>query len=214
MSSQPIQLLASLTASLLFVLSLSGCGKSAKVESGPYLALGEVAAKATAGLLEGSGKIVLLVNEDDNNAATAVGKAIAAFRETIKKSSGVQIIATEAIKPNLAAPMLSGLEPLPAPKFLELVSKYASADALVSFVGMPRLTAEQIAGLPAQRPKVVAAVTYNPPMKIMFEQRVLYLAIVSQAAAVSAAKPLRSSAEWFEANYQLITPETATALPF
>jgi hypothetical protein len=200
-------------AGLVVLVGLSGCGRGGRVEGGPYVALGEVAAKATSGLLEGHGRIVLVVNETDNHTATALGQAVKVFNATLKKAGGVQVAATETIKAG-AGPAISGAEPLAPTKFLELVTKHASADALVSFVGVPRLTPEQIGQLPQPRPKIVAAVTFNLPARSLFDQGVLHLAIVPQSGTEPAAKPPTTTQEWFDANYRLITPETAGALPF
>jgi hypothetical protein len=210
-----VKAVAALTVSagVALLLMWSGCGRGGKVERGPYAALGEVAAKAISGLLEGKGKLVLLVSEADNNSATAVGVAVKAFNETLKQARGVQVAATEAIKPAMAV-ALSGAEPLTPERFVELVSKHAAADALVSFVGVPRLTPAQIGRLPQPRPKIVAVVTYNPPTKALFAQGVLQLAILARPAAAPSARTPVTSQEWFDANYQLVTAATAGSLPF
>ena len=92
------------------------------------------------------------------------------------------------------------------------MNKHASADILVSFAGVPRLTAEQVAQLPARRPKVVVAVTYNPPARAMFAQGVIHLAVLPQPGADSATSTSRSAAEWFNTHYRLVTPQTASSL--
>jgi len=203
----------SVAAGLVLLAGLLGCGRGGKVEGGPYVALGEVAAKATSGLLEGHGRIVLVVNETDHHTATALGQAVKVFNATLKKAGGVEVAATETLRAS-AGPAISGVEPLPPAKFLELVAKHASADALVSFVGVPRLTPEQIGQLPQPHPKIVAAVTFNPPARSLFEQGVLHLAIVPQAAGTPSDRTPASTQEWFDANYRLITPETSSTLPF
>jgi hypothetical protein len=201
------------TTGLAVLLGLSGCGRGAKIERGPYTALGEVAAKATSNMLADKGKVVLLVSEADNNSATAVGLAVKTFKDVLRQTGGAQVAATETIKPTVAI-ALSGAEPLTPARFVELVSKHASADALVSFAGVPRLTLEQIGQLPQARPKVVAVVTYNPPTKAMFARGVLHLAILARPAADTSVRTPTTTQEWFDANYQLLTPATAGLMPF
>ena len=202
-----------LAAGVALLLTSAGCGRTAKIERGPYAALGEVAAKATSRLLGDKGKIVLLVSEADNNASTALGMAVKTFNDTLKHAGGVQVTATETIKPE-AAFAVSGAEPLTPAKLAELLAKHVTADALVSFVGVPRLTAEQIGQLPQARPKVVAVVTYNPPTRAMFARGVLHLAVLARPAAGTSARTPTTTQEWFDANYQLVTPATASAMPF
>jgi hypothetical protein len=92
------------------------------------------------------------------------------------------------------------------------LNKHASADVLVSFAGVPRLTAEQVAQLPARRPKVVVAVTYNPPARAMFAQGVIHLALLPQPGADPTVSTSRSTAELFNTYYRLVTPQTAPSL--
>lgn len=203
----------SVTAGVALLLVLSGCGRGGKIEPGPYSALGEVAAKATSSLLEGKGKVVLIVREPDRNASTALGLAAKVFKDVLKQTGGVQVTATETIKLTVAL-TLSGAEPLTPEKFVELLSKHASADALISFAGVPRLTPEQIGQLPQARPKVVAVVAHNPPTKAMFARGVLHLAILPRRALDASARTPTTTQEWFDANYLLLTPANAAAMLF
>ena len=199
-----------MAATLILLLSVAGCGRTITIEHGPYTALGEVAAKATSRLLEDKGTVVLLVSEADNNAPTAIGVAVKAFGDTLKQVGNVQVAATEIIKP--AVPVaVSGAEPLTPRKFAELLSKHATADALVSFIGVPRLTVEQIRQLPNPRPKVVAVVTFNPPTKAMFAQGVVHLAVLARPAVDAAGRTPQTVQEWFDMNYRIVTAATAAA---
>jgi hypothetical protein len=192
----------------LTVALLPGCHSGGKVEGGPYVALGEMSAIATTDLLGGHGKLVLIVAEKDNK-DTAVGKAIAAFTDRVTRK-GITIATIEKVP--VPAELLSGTEPLTAAQFLELLQKHIGADALVSFVGMPPLTPDQIAQLPAQRPKVVAPITYTPPAKVLFRQQLLYFAIVPTPTTPGAPPP-KTTAEIFEAHFQFVSPRTADTLP-
>jgi hypothetical protein len=204
-----VRVLAALAA--LGLLLGTGCGRPGKVEVGPAAALGEVAASESANLLGNSGQIVILVSETDKDSSTALGIAFKAFTEALK-NTGLKVVATETIR--LPELVLSGTDPVPADRFLELVSKHAAVDALISFVGVPRLSAAQITQLPPQRPKIVVAAVFNPPSKMLFAQGVVHLAILPRRATTPAEKPPRTAREWFEANYQVVTPETAGSLPF
>lgn len=186
----------------------SGCGKTkAKVDSNRFTALGEVMAEKTTQLGDGKGTLVLVVAERDDHQSTDYGLAADIFRKTLGK--GMQVVATEVVK---TPPVLTrGVEPLAAEKFSELLQKYSQTDCLISFVGVPRLTAAQIAQLPSPRPRVVAVITYNAPTKAMFANKLLSLAAVfkpgSQEAVLSG-----SAQEIFDAQYQLVAPDTVSLL--
>lgn len=190
------------------VALLPGCVKSQKVDAGPYTALGEMAGQITADLFTEGGRLVLIINQADRDPSTAVGAAIQAFQQRVKAKPGIQLVATETIE--VPEVMVSGSEPLSPAKLLELINKNATADVMVSFVGMPRLTAEHISQLPARRPKLVTAVSYNPPSRALFQQGILNAAIIARPGAkATGATPQ----EIFDANYLVITVQNAEALP-
>ena len=193
------------------VVFFAACKPSAKIDAGPQTALGAVAASVTAELLAGKGAVVLLVNAEDQKPNTAIGKAVEAFREALKQT-GVEVQAVEEF-PALSAPLLSGMEPVPADKFVEAVKKHATADAIVSFVGAPRFNAQQIAELPNPRPKIIAAVTFNPPARAMFAAGVLHAAIIARSGGPSAA-PSAGTQEQFDTNYQMIRADNVNLLPW
>lgn len=188
---------------------LAACKPAAKPDAGPYSALGETAADITAELLPNKGSIVLLVSEGDQKPVTGTGRTVAAFQARLK-TLGLPVKATEVFPAPDA--LLSGMEPVSAARFMEAIAKHATADAIVSFVGAPRLDAPQIAQLPNPRPKFVAAVTFNPPLRAMFDSGVLHAAIVARAAA-QPVSPAASSREQFEASYQLIRAGNAGSPP-
>jgi len=192
--------------------AIASCSRSDKAETDRYTVLGQEAASATADLLNSRGRIVIVVAEKDFNSGTALGVALKSFNEALAKSGNVQVQATETVKvPTL---LVSGTEPLAAPQFLELVTKYASADALVSFVGVPRLTASQIAQLPRQRPKLVVVAVFGPLSKTLFEQGIVQLAILPKSLSEPAVRPPGTAKERFDAYYQIVTPETSSTLPY
>ena len=200
---------------LLFSLALSfcaGCNRpNHKVEAGPFTSLGSIMAAQTSQLCQSKGNLVLLLSEaDSRNLDSAGGQAADAFRKALPKS--MPVVATEVV--TVPRTHFSGSEPLPAAKFQQLMQKHVDADVLVSFVGVPRLTPQQMAQLPSPRPKVVAVEVFmfNRPTQALFAQNVVFLAALPKPGADDGFKP-RSAQEWFDARYDLITPETAGMLP-
>jgi hypothetical protein len=203
-------LLASFAASCA-CLVLAGCHSGGNVPGGPYVALGEMTAKATADMLGGRGKLAIVVGETDKNTDTSLGQALKSFTGALKSSSGITVTSTETVP--VPATLAPGVEPLTAEQFIELVQKHAGDDVLVSFVGVPRLTRDQIAQLPTPRPKVVAAMNYNPPSKLLFEQGVLCFAVIPQPAEDSSGSPPKTTAELFRAHFRFVSPSSAATLP-
>jgi hypothetical protein len=194
---------------LLYLLFLIGTGcnrPNDKVETGPFVALGNVMSTQTSHLCNDNGSLVILVAEADaNNSASAAGQALDAFRKALPKS--MKVLATESLP--ISPVLISGAEPLPPAKFIELLQKHSAADALVSFVGIPPLTPEQMAQLPSPRPKVVEVIVFGPPTKAMFAQKVVDLAALSRPVSDPAPPGQSSLQELFDSHYQLVTPETA-----
>lgn len=194
----------------LVLLGGTGCGQNRAADSGNkcFAALGEVMAAKVNGLNGGKGSVVLVVGETDNNQTTDLGQTIAAFRKTLDQSvqtRGVETVPMPAMPP-------PGFEALSAAKLAALLQKYSDAKYLISFVGVPVLTPRQVAQLPSPRPRVVAVVTFNAPTRAMFASQVLCLAAVPVPGNRDAAFG-GSAQELFDAQYQLVTQETAGLLP-
>jgi hypothetical protein len=171
--------------------------------------LGKIMAQKTLEVAGNNANVVLLVAESDNAGPnTPYGQAVDAFKKTLGNSIPIKNVEVVKTPPLFA----QGSEPLSADKFVELLQKYTSTDLLVSFLGIPSLTQEQIGSLPTARPKVVAVVIHNPPAKIMFAEKVISLAALPKPIADTGAGVL-SAQERFDAQYQLITEQTSELLP-
>jgi len=180
---------------------LTACKPAGELDEGPHSALGQVTAEVTAEALQNHGKVVVLISSEDEKPVTGTGKAAAVFQERLK-GMGLQVEAVEVL-PSMGAVMVSGMEPVSAAQFLALYGKHPSADAIVSFVGAPRFSAEQIAQLPQPRPKFIAAVTFNPPARDMYTAGVLYATILARPTGPGQTLAADTPTE-FSANYQLI----------
>lgn len=182
----------------------SGCGRESAGSGGnAYAAVGQVMAQKTAELCGGKGGIVMVTCQDENG-----NPVMLQIADAFKKSlgPGMQIAGVEKVNVPLA--MSSGMPLLSADKLQELLGKYGSADCLVSFVGVPDLTAAQIDQLPSPRPKVVAAVAFSVPSPAMFGRKVVYLAAVPKPAAEPTTATGESAQAEFDAQYQLVTPDS------
>ena len=195
---------------LLLVLVLTagtGCGKKNQAAADRYSALGAVLGAKTRELAGGHGSIVLAVSDSDNEPYATFSPTVAAFTKAL--GGGVQVA---TVRVPTAPVVLRGVDPLKPEQLVALLQQQAAADCLVLFTGVPALTPDEIAQLPSPRPKVVAAVVFNPPSRAMFDGKVLWLAALHKPMAEGGPSPGASAQEQFDAAYMLATPENAGSL--
>lgn len=172
--------------------------------------IGQVMAEETAKLLANQGKIVILSMEPGK--APELKTQLAAFERALKKFSGIRIKETMVLDTEGRDKYGPGAG-LSSRRFVRIVKKSQSADAIVSFVGAPNLSADDVAQLERQ-PKFIAESRSAEKLKPLFESNVLHAAIVSrfQFPAPGKHNP-RTPQQWFEKRYQVVTATNAAALP-
>lgn len=190
-------------------LTGSGCDskKETKTDSDRFTVLGKVMAGKTRELCKDKGRVVLVISENDRGNSTPFDLACEAFRNALGDT--VQVVGTETVKtPKI---LMRGEDALTPERFSELLQKNPGADFLVSFIGVPLLTPQQIAQLSFPRPQVVEVVVLTPPTKAMLTGNVVCLAALFK---VGSQPPTGGSTqELFDAQYQVVTPETTGLLP-
>lgn len=189
---------------VLAVLALAGGGCGSSSGNDTNAVLGQVMGQQTAALLGGKGSVVILISQPDNEPSTGLDDTIAAFKQGLGKSITVTV-------DNLKLQPLPGELLLTPQKFAAALQQHATADALVSFVVLPPLSAGAVQSLPSPRPKVVSMT--GVPAKNLFAQGVVYLAVAPKATAPGASTSSGSVQSQFDAQYQLVTPATAGSLP-
>lgn len=172
--------------------------------------VGTVMAEETARILNGSGKIVILTI--DHAQAPELEVQIAAFKKRLASFpkisiDKVRVLETEGQKKYRAGAGLSGR------RFVRTMKKDSHADAIVSFVGAPELTEAEVAEL-GKPVKFVAEVRVAEKLKPLFEKKLIDVAIVSrfEFPAPGNKKP-RTSREWFDNRFQIISAGNAGSLP-
>jgi hypothetical protein len=206
--------------SLLFVL-LPRRGRKPPLRLEPFEAIGEMAAEETARLLGGRGQVVI-VTFDPSKVRMPPARMVAAvlkaemkgFNNAIKKHNNLTVLATESVE----VPHLGAFYPdsgLPADRFFELVEKYRAADAIVSFAGLPLLQEQDFNKLRTTMPKIVAVASFGSgPYQKLLEARVVQVVIVPRPpdSTQPSTKP-KTLREWFDRYYEVVTAQTAAALP-
>ena len=98
-------------------------------------------------------------------------------------------------------------------RYVRTVKKNPNADVFVSFVGAPKLTAEEVADLP-NKPKLVLESRSGDYVGELFQKQLALAAVVArfQFPAPAPEKP-RTPEEWFIKRYQLLTAQNVSLLP-
>ena len=98
-------------------------------------------------------------------------------------------------------------------RFLRLLKKTGTAKAIVSFIGAPRMTDDELAQV-EKAPKFVAECRSPDKVKKLFEKNILHVAVINRFDYPAPIKHNpKTPKQWFEKYYQVIKTETASDLP-
>jgi len=181
-----------------------------EVNAALHQGIGQVMAEETSKLLEHKGRVMIVAMEASK--APELNIQLAAFEKTLKKLGAIKIerkftLETEDKPKYRTGAGLSGR------RYLRIVQKSAEAQAIVSFVGAPDLTDDEIAKF-EKMPKFVAEVRSVDKLKSLFDKKAIQVAIVSrfEFPAPGTKKP-RTPREWFDNRFQIVTATNAASLP-
>jgi len=175
-----------------------------------HQAVGRVMAEETARLIDNSGKIVIVAME--LAAVPELQAQLDSFHQTLKRFPRISIKETYKLETD-EKPKYSFGAGLSGRRFVRIVNKNQSADAIVSFVGAPGLEDDEVAQL-KKTPKFIAETRSADKLKKLFEQKVIHTAVVSRFQFPTPIKGTpRSPQEWFEQRFQIVTADHAGALP-
>ncbi|HEU0009033.1 MAG TPA: hypothetical protein VFT34_04370 [Verrucomicrobiae bacterium] len=175
-----------------------------------HQAVGRVMAEETAKLLGNSGKIVVIAIDTPKTPELKV--QLEEFEKALKSFSGISVAKSYMLetedKPKYGAG--SGIS---ARRYVRIVNKNTTADAIVSFVGAPELKEDEIRELQA-RPKLIVEARSADKLKRLFDQHLLHVAIVSrfQFPAPVEGNP-GTLRQWFDKRFQIVTAESAVTVP-
>lgn len=186
------------------------CRPRPKANLAPVLGAGAVGAEQVAKLLNQRGRIVLWVPKAGGAGASFVETTIESFQDGLKNFSELLIVATEEQEwySTTQQPVAKF-----ADAFVRALERHATADAIVSFVGIPPLRPEDYARLRAPRPKMVSIDVAGMVTKEMFEKGVVQLAILPRhTPPPDTGTRSPTPREWFDAYFMVVTPENTADL--
>jgi hypothetical protein len=170
-----------------------------------HQAVGQIMAEETARVVGHQGKVVIITV--DNRTAPELKTQIDSFQKQLKALGGISIKDIVVLDPgeNLKYRPGAGLS---AKRFLKIVRKNPGVDALVSFIGAPQLSDQELAEMKTV-PKFIAETHSPEKLANLLEKKLLLSAIVPryEFPAPGPRKP-RTSREWFDRYCQILSPET------
>ncbi len=200
-----------ITTSLISIY-LSQRTPTPKINLKPFQGLGEVVGEETVKLIKQHGEVVVVVMDTGNNKMPAITAPLDAFQHVLKESSGVRIRATETVKTDLQAMIGPGML-ISANQFIALLDKYSSADAIVTFVGVPTMQPSDWERLPSRRPKVIDAGAFSPQLREFMNRDIVQVAIQPRFKPGQNTAEPTTPREWFERFYTVVTAANMSELP-
>lgn len=182
---------------------------SAEINRAPFVGLGQALARETARVLDGRGRVGVVVTPMHQDPKNILSDQLRAFQTELRHHRAIEISATEVIEVDVE----SGMNALDLDRLEELLRKHAALDGLVFFVELPTLAPRDTLNLPAVRPKVVALGIGGGSGKTYFDRKLLSVLVGPRQEFSKPATPPKTPQEWFEVYFQVYTPENADKLP-
>jgi hypothetical protein len=181
-----------------------------KFNAALHRAVGQVMAEETSRLLGHRGRLVLIALETAK--APELKVQLEAFEATLKRLGNVKVEKTYRLETEGKAKYDVG-SGLSGRRFVRIVNKSLEADALVSFVGAPSLSDEELQEIP-KRPRFIAESRSAGKLAALFDRKAIDLAIVSRFTfpAPVKGKP-RTEREWFDKYFQIVTQDQVKTVP-
>lgn len=213
MKSKQITVMLAVLATLGALFILSRQFSKPVVNLRPSAAVGEVLADEIGRLLGGAGKVVLVSRPLSKDGPDATGERVASFTVALQHRANLKLAATEwAPRPPAGAMDLGAVTP---EQLMAAMDKNPEANAMVVFAGLPAYSQPLGAKLAARSLKLVAVCGYGPITRRWLESKALSIAVVPRfddpPAGASAPKTAK---EWFDREFQMLTPENVGRLPF
>jgi hypothetical protein len=183
--------------------------KAAKYNIGLHQRIGEALAEQAAKIVGAKGHIVTIAI--DTKDWPELKTQLTAFKTALKKLGQYEIREYEMdTKDQPKYGVGSGLS---SKRYVRTVKKNPNADLFVSFIGAPKLTADEVAEL-GPKPKLLVESRSGDNLPGLFDKNLVVGAIVSrfQFPAPGPEKP-GTPQEWFVKRYQILNADNARGLP-
>lgn len=172
--------------------------------------IGRVLAEETVRAVNQTGRVVVVAIE--SRGLPELQAQLEEFERVLRASPGITLEKSYKLDTE-DKPKYSFGSGLSGRRLLRIINKNPEADAIVSFVGAPSLSAAEVAQV-KRMPKLVAEARSADKLKKLFDQKVLHAAVVSRFQFPTPIKgiPARPR-EMFEQRFQVVTAANAGDLP-
>lgn len=179
----------------------------------PSAAAGEVLAEEVVRVLKGTGQIVLLSRQPTKDGPDASRERWDAFEAALKHQPRLALAAPDWLPRPPPGTMDLGV--VTAEEFAAALERNPQANAFVIFAGMPPFSQAFVDKLTARSAKLIAICSYTAEVRRWLESKVLAVAIVPRFADLPPGTPAPKTArDWFQREYELLTPETLGRAPY
>ena len=170
-----------------------------------HQAVGLALADETARVIGHHGNIVLVTMEARNSPELKL--QLEAFEKDLKTIGGLSIKDKVVLDPGENPKFRPG-SGLSAKRFLKIARKHPAADAIVSFVGAPELSEQDLTQVKTS-PKLIAEAHSPEKLVDLLSKKILVSAIVPrfEFPAPGPRKP-QTSRQWFDHYFQILTPDS------
>jgi len=171
--------------------------------------VGEVLAEQTAKAVGRKGRLVLITISTSGEPELAT--QLEAFRRKLKRLGDYDIKLHELDTKD--QPKYGVGAGLSGRRFVRTVKNNPKADAIVSFIGAPKLSDEELAEL-AKAPKFIAETRKPDYLPKLFEKHLIQVAVAARFIfpAPGPEKP-RTPQEWFDKRYQIVAADSVGSIP-
>ena len=213
MKSKPLIItlasLAILGAAFLFWRQVAG----PRVNLKPSAAVGEILAEEIGRLLGGAGEVVILSRQVTHEGPDATRERVASLTAALQHHATLKLAQTEWVPRPPPGTMDMGA--MPPEQVLAAIEKHPGAKALVVFAGLPPCSQPLVDKLAASSMKLVAVCGYGPIARRWLESKALAIAVVPRIRDLPDGTPApKTTREWFDREYEIVTPETVGQLPY
>lgn len=198
-----------IVASILSLL-ITQCERSPKIDVSRYGAAAEGLAKKLSDNPPPGNKVVLIMM--DPKIESQVFNAQADGFDRGFNSGKFDVAARVYIKlEDMERGTGSGM---PTKVFFEVLDSHPDVDAIVSLVGIPLLTDDEIDQLPAKIPQLHALVLYGVGVKRAFDEGILAAAVLPKYEKIPEGPDPKDSQQLFDKYYQYVTDENYEGLTY
>jgi len=183
--------------------------KAPKHDVGLHRRVGEVMAEQTVKLVGTKGRLVLITIP--TGPEPELKTQLEAFRATLKKIGNYEIKEHELDTKDQAKYGLGA--GLSGRRFVRTVKNNPKADAIISFVGAPKLSDEEIAEL-TKTPKFIAETRSPDHLPKLFDKQIIQIAVASRFVfPAPGPRKTKTAQQWFDKRYQIVAADSVSTIP-